>query len=211
MQESMGWLRELVLNYPALKYFIIFFGSAFGGEPFVIALSFLAAQKFFAPVTFFIVGFAGVFCSDSLYFFLGRTSLARKMVEHRYTTKTISVIIEAINRLSRGRQVVAFVLAKFMVGTRAIIIIFVSKTGINFSRFMRHDFWAIVVWFTSVSAIGYLSGLGFADLSRILENIYAGVGFLLIILMVLVILQIWFKKVFAREEEKIIREQGDML
>lgn len=209
MIESMDWLRELILNYSAWKYVVIFLGAAFGGEPAVITLSFLvAAQKISPLATYLILSFLGVLLSDSLYFFLGKTKIAHKIIEHRYAANTISVIIEAINRLSKGKHTIAFILAKFVIGTRAVIIMYVSKTGISFGYFLRHNLLAIVVWLVLVNAIGYLSGLGFTYFSQILENIYAGLGFIALILIILIIAQRQLKKAFLKEEEKIMRENN---
>lgn len=205
--EYLEWLRSLFLNYPAFKYAIILLGSAFGGEPGVIALAFLSAREFFPPAPFFLIGFLGIFLSDSLYFYLGRTQLARRIIEHRYTARTILVIIEAINRLSKGKHVTAFILAKFLVGTRAVIIAYVSRTGISFKKFMESNLPAILIWFFVVSAIGYLAGLGFTYISDVLENIYAGLGFLLVVILILFIAEALLKRAFVKTEEKIIGEE----
>jgi len=207
MLESMAWLRELILNHAAFQYLIIFLGAAFGGEPVVITLAFLAAQKVFPLSSYLLVSFLGVVFSDSLYFFIGRTKLARWVIEHRYAAKTIAAIIEAINRLSHNRHMIAFILAKFVIGTRAVIIMYVSKTGLSFGYFLRHNLLAIVLWLSLINTIGYLSGLGFTYFSQILENVYAGIGFLLLVLLTLILAQRWLKRTFVQEEEKILEEE----
>lgn len=207
MIESISWLRELILNHTAFQYLIIFLGAAFGGELGIITLSFLAAQNIFPLAPYLFVGFLGILFSDSLYFFLGKTNIVRKIIDHRYASHTIEAIIEAINQISRKRHVLAFILAKFVIGTRAVIIMYVSKVGLSWGGFMRHNILAIIIWFSLMHIIGYLSGLGFAYFSKILENIYAAVGFVLLVLVILFILQIRLKKVFVKEEEKILEEE----
>src|SRR3989344_8161525 len=103
MLESMAWLQELILNHTAFQYLIIFLGAAFGGEPGVITLSFLAAQNVFPLGPYLLVSFLGILFSDSLYFFLGKTKIVRNIIDHRYASHTIEAIIEAINRISRKR------------------------------------------------------------------------------------------------------------
>ncbi|MFA6256740.1 MAG: hypothetical protein WCT29_00305 [Candidatus Paceibacterota bacterium] len=208
MTESVVWVQSFIANYSAWKYVIIFLGAAFGGEPAVLVLSFLAAQGIFPLAPYIAVSFLGVFSSDCLYFFLGRTAIAKKAIEHRYATKTISVIIEVINRLSRGRHTIAFIMAKFVIGTRAVLIMYVSKTGLSLGKFMRHNLPAIVIWLVIVSATGYLSGLGFAHISKTIENVYAGIGFVLLILIILMAIQRWFNKTIEKEEEKVLEEEN---
>lgn len=200
----MAWLGGLISAYSSLTYLIIFLGAAFGGEPGVLALSFLAAQGLFPLWLYILIAFLGVLSSDSLYFFLGKTKLARRLIEHRYAAGTIAVIMEAIDRLSRGKHTLAFVLAKFIVGTRAVIIMYVSKTGLSYKYFLRHNLLAIIIWLAVVHTTGYLAGLGFAYVSQILENVYAGLGFVLLFLIVVFIIQSKLRKTFVEEEEKIL-------
>jgi len=208
MTLSVEWFSAFIYSYPLLKYIIIFFGAAFGGESAIIFLSFLAAQNAFPLVPFFIVSFFGTLSSDTLWFLLGKTKMAGKIVGHRYTAKTITIIFEAIKRLSRGNHLFAFIFAKFLIGTRVVVIFYVSKTGIAFKKFICNDLAAILIWLTTLTSIGFLSGLGFAYLSRILKNVYAGVGFVVLVLLVMTIAQIWLKKVFTQEEEEIIKEKN---
>ena len=207
MIESMQWLATLIAEHSSFTYIIIFLGAAFGGEPAVIALSFLAAQGIFPAVPFIFTSFLGVLFSDCLYFFLGKTTFVRKLIEHRYAAGTIAAIMEAIERLSRGRHVAAFILAKFVIGTRAVIIMYVSKTGITFGYFLRHNLLAIMAWLTLVIAIGYLAGIGYSYVSGVLENVYAGVGFLFLVLIILIIVQTRLKRAFMKEERKIEQEK----
>ena len=208
MVESVEWLRALVLHYPAFQYAIIFLGTAFGGEAGVIALSFLAAQHVFSFLPFLILSVLGTLFGDTLWFYMGRTRMAGKIIGHRYAANTVSVIVEAINRLSRGNHLLAFVLAKFLIGTRAVLILYVSKTGISLKDFMQHNLPAIFIWFSVVGAIGYLAGLGFTFIAGVLENIYAGAGFALLIFIMVIIAQVWLKRTFVKEEKKIMEEEN---
>jgi membrane protein DedA with SNARE-associated domain len=122
MVPSLEWFSAFLISYPLLQYFIIFFGAAFGGELALISLSFLAAHNFFPLIPFCIVSFFGVVSSDILWFLMGKTKIAAKIIGHRYAVGTISIIMEAIRRVSRGNHLFAFIFAKFLVGTRAVII-----------------------------------------------------------------------------------------
>jgi membrane protein DedA with SNARE-associated domain len=208
MTPTIAWLSAFILSYPLLQYIIIFLGAGFGGEVAVISLSFLAAQNIFPIVPFFIVGFLGTMTADILWFLLGKTKTAGKIVDHRYATYTISVIMEAIRKVSRGNHLLAFIFAKFLVGTRVVVILYVSKTNISLKHFILNDLVAIFIWLTTLTSIGFLSGLGFAYISHILKNIYAGIGFVILILLIIVMVQIWLKKFFTKEGEEIIKGEN---
>ena len=202
------WLRVFFLDYPSLQYVTVFLGAAFGGELAILSLSFLTAQNIFPLLPFFLLCALGVFSSDALWFLLGRTRMVSKIVDHRYAANTVSAITEAIRRVSRGSHFLAFILAKFVVGTRVVIIMYVSKTGMTFQNFIRYNLAAIFIWLIALIPIGFLSGLGFNYISHILENIYAAMGFFILILLIFVVIQIWVKKVIVEKEREIIKEKN---
>lgn len=208
MTLTVEWFSAFISSYPLLKYLVIFFGVGFGGEVAVISLSFLSAQNVFSLFPFLVIGVLGTLTADSIWFWLGKTRTAGKIVDHRYATYTISVIMEAIRKISRGNHLLAFIFAKFLVGTRIVVILYVSKTNIAFKNFILNDMVAILIWLTTLTSIGFLSGLGFSYISKILKNVYAGIGFVVLILLVIVMAQIWLKKFFTKEGEEIIKEEN---
>ena len=76
-----------------------------------------------------------------------------------------------------------------------------SATDLSLRKFMRSNIAAVALWVAVVIPIGFLSGLGFSYLSGLLENIYAGIGFILLIAVLLVIFEVHLKKIFLRIRE----------
>lgn len=201
MTEPIEWLRMLILNYSSLQYVIVFLGAGFGGELGLLALGFFAAQNIISIFPLIILSFLGTFFSDALWFFLGRTGTMKSMISHRYANTTVSIINEAVGRVSRGNHLLALIIAKFLVGTRVLLIMYVSMTNIGFQQFMRYDIIAIFIWVLVVIPIGFLSGLGFTYLAEILENLYAAVGFILLVIVIIIMLEIWLKRIFTRRRD----------
>jgi membrane protein DedA with SNARE-associated domain len=207
MTPSIEWLSALMLHYPLFQYLIIFSGAAFGGEVAIFSLSFLAAQNIFPLAPFIIISFFGALSGDAVWFLLGKTKIAGKIINHRYAANTISVIMEAMARVSRGNHLLAFIFAKFLIGTRVVVILYVSKTNITLKNFVRYDLGAIFIWLVVLIPTGFLSGLGFTYISRVLKNIYAGIGFIILVLFIITLIQIWLKKILVKKEEEIIKER----
>jgi|SRR3989344_4229800 len=197
MTDSIEWLRQLILNHQSLEYFIIFFAAGFGGEFALLALGFLAAQGFLSTIPLIILSFLGTFFSDTLWFLLGRTKIIKNIITHRHANTTVAIITEAVHRVSRGNHLLALIIAKFLVGTRVLLIMYVSTTNIRFKQFIRSDIIAIFIWISVVIPIGFLSGFGFIYLAEILENLYVAVGFILLIIIIIIILEIWLKRIFT--------------
>lgn len=208
MVDSVEWLRAFIVHYPALQYIVIFLGSGFGGEFGVIILAFLSAQKIIPFFPFFLVSFLAMIITDTMWFMLGRTSIASRLMDHKYATNTIWVLTQAITRMSRGSKLISLILIKFIVGTRVVLIFYFSRTTMTLKYFLEHNFIAIFIWLLAVIPVGYLSGLGFTYISHILENIYAGIGFLLLVIFLFLTLQAYLKKFFAREGQEVVDEKN---
>lgn len=206
MVELFDTLRQFFFDYTFFQYLVIFLGSAFGGEFAIISLAFLSAQDIFPLPLFLIISFFGTLSSDILWFFLGKTKIAGKIIDHRYALNTIAVVMEAIHFVSRGHHLLAFIFAKFLIGTRIVVILYVSKTNLAFKKFIQNDVIAVTIWLIILTSIGFLSGLGFTYISHILKNIYAGIGFVILIILVIIVVQIWLKKLFTKEGDDIIKK-----
>jgi membrane protein DedA with SNARE-associated domain len=208
MIESMGWLQNFALDYPILKYLAVYLSTAFGGEFGPIAFAFLLAQDFIKFTPFIVFSFFGALSADILWFTLGKTQFAHKLLGHRHVSRTVFVITEAVRKVSRGSHLLAIIFTKFLIGTRVVLILYISRTNIKFSTFILYDTIATIIWLTIVASIGYLSGLGFTYLSGVIENVYAGIGFVLLVLFGFVLAQMWLKKAFTKEGEEILEKEN---
>jgi len=85
-------------------------------------------------------------------------------------------------------------LVKFLVGTRVVMLFFLSNTQLSFRQFARYNTLAIFLWMLVILPIGFISGLGFTYLAEIFENIYAGLGFVLLVIVLLIVFEIRIKK-----------------
>lgn len=201
MVAEIEWLRVFIDHYPYLEYLVIFLGAAFGGELVLLALAFLSAQAVFSVYVLIILSFLGTICSDALWFMLGKTQFVQKLITHRHADKTITVINKVVHRLSNGRHLVALIIAKFLVGTRILMIMYVGTKIPSFKHFIRYDAIAILVWLSVIIPIGFLSGLGFIYFAEILENLYVAIGFILVIIILGILAEMWFKNRFIKMNE----------
>lgn len=198
MVELTLWLREFIVSYPAFQYLLVFFGTALGGEFLLIAFAFLSAQGVLSPVALILFSFLGTFSSDVILFLLARTLFSHNIISHRYAHQTASLIVDAIRRVSRGNHFLALVIAKFLVGTRVVIVLYADKTDIIFKKFVYYNVIAVLIWLAALIPIGFLLGLGFTYLSQVFKNIYAGIGLILLFVILAIMAELWLKRVFTR-------------
>jgi len=202
MTETIEWLRIFLMHYPSFQYLIIFVVTAVVGEFGILALGFLAATNVISLTALVVVSFLASFIVDSLWFWIGKTKFARKIISHRYATSAMQAIYDAMHRVSRGSQPVALILAKFVTGTRTPMILHLSNIHFPFSKFFRYNTIATFLWLPLIIAIGFLSGLGFTYLSKLLKNAYAGIGFILLVVVLVLISQVWLKRRLSDQEHK---------
>lgn len=199
MPHSVEFLRIIFFDYPALKYLMVFLGTALGGEFFLITFAFLSAQGLVSLFALVPLAFFGTFFSDTVWFLVGRTKRFHSITEHRHVGPTVSVITNTIRHISRGSHFMALVFAKFLFGTRVMTILYISKTHLTLKKFLYYNSYAVLFWVLVVIPIGYSSGLGYTYLGHVFENIYASIGFLIFVAGLIIIGQLWLKNLFTKQ------------
>lgn len=200
MTQSIEWLHVFILHYPAFQYIIIFLGAAFGGELALFTLSFLSAQGVLPIFTLIIFSFLGTFSADILWFLIGKTNIVKKIISHRYAYSAISIFSQAIDRMSKGSRFTALILAKFLIGTRILLIMYLSEKNFGLKNFVRYDAVAVLIWLILITPIGFISGLGFTYLAEIFHNLYIEIGLILLIILIVVMIQMWLEKIFIKNQ-----------
>ena len=201
MTEFMEWLRIFIHNYPSLQYLIIFLITAVGGELALFTLAFFAAQGVLSLFPLIVFGFLGAFSPNVLWFLIGRTATVSRIVAHRYTNTTLSIVTEAVVRISKGNHLRALIVAKFLLGTPIILMLYVNKTALSFKKFLYCESISIFLSLIVIIPIGFISGLGFTYLAENLRHVYWGFGFVVLIIVVLFTVQIWFERRFTKKTE----------
>ena len=204
MIEFIEWFRILIENNRSLEYIIIFGIVMFGGEPALFILGFFAAQGVLPIPTVVILSFLATFPPNILWFLLGRSDALRKMITHRYADTTISLVTDAVKRVSRNNHFIELLFIKFIIGTPFILTMYISKTDFGFKRFIVYETPVIILSLCVIIPLGFVSGLGFTYFANVFNNLYVGLSFLLLVIVIIVMAQIWFKKKFTDVENKSI-------
>lgn len=204
MPEQFEWIRSFLMAYPYLQYAVIFLTTGFGGELGIFALAFLAAHNVIPWPAIFIFGTLGTFATDSMWFLLGATKPVQRMLSHKYASPTVELVTEALQKISRRNNRTALILVKFLIGTRVALFFLVSRMYTSYWRFAEDNIVAVLVWILIMMPVGYFAGIGFSYLSTTLNNIYAGIGFTLLVILGVVMAQIYIKKRLIKKAETVV-------
>lgn len=202
MLESIEWLRAFLVEYPSFEYIIIFVGTALGGEPALFLLGFLAAQDIVSMPLIIILSYFGAFLPNALWYFLGGTPLMQRIASHRHTTATVSMIVEAVKRASRGSHLIALIIIKFLIGTPVLLVMYTSKTKLSIKEFFYYQSVATLLSIAIIMPAGYFAGRGFIYFAEVFQNIYTALGVILAFTVLFFALQIWLEKRFTKEAQK---------
>ena len=203
MKADIGlWL----INYFPWVYSIIpllaFLSPIIGGGEFgVIGVAFLFINNI---RTFFIITifcYIGLVVNDSIWFFIARTNIFKKFRQWKKISKHYENMENKIDKLSHGRDILAISLAKLMIGTRVLLILYTGKKDIMFRNYLFYasiaNSWLCIVFVL----IGIIAASGFSSIIRIFKNIEIAITFLIVFFMIFYILQKWISRKLTAKQK----------
>ena len=166
-------LETLVNTY---GYLALLVGTFLEGET-VLVLGGMAAQRGFLYLPWVIlVAFAGSFCGDQLFFFLGRRH-SDFILNRRPAWKDRT---EQARTLLHRYQTPVILGFRFLYGLRSIIPFAIGLSGVPLRRFFFLNMAGALVWAAVVGTGGYLFGHGLelvlGDLKRYEHLVLGGVA-----------------------------------
>ena len=163
-------------------------GAYFGGDAFLLFLSSLSGQgliHFWTIILFFSLG---TISSDVMWFFLGRTRLAEKLISHKQLNKGYSRLERILTKYGRNDFLLLFVV-KFIYGIRIVTIVYFSRERKKFGRFFGYNSLAVVAITVFVSFLGWMAGKGIHSYVDIYENFRSAIKIIVIVLVLYFILR----------------------
>ena len=163
----MPHVLDLIRQHGDLFYLITFVWTALEGETFVIFAA-LAAQRGFLNIeALFFAAWAGSFCGDQVFFWLGR----------RFGTRIVAHMPKIQPKLEKvfgwlEKYATAFVLSyRFMYGIRNVSSIAIGISHLPWRRFIVLNAVAAFIWAIVFCGSGYLFGDVIARLGKHKEEI----------------------------------------
>lgn len=172
-----------------------------GGELGVIAVSFLFARNTSAFWTIVLFSFLGMTAMDSLWFYISRSKLFGKFKEWRKISVQYKSIEQNIERLSRGKDILIISLAKVMVGTRILLVLYIGGRKISFWRFFSYNILPTGIWAIMLALIGLGAAKGFNSIISIFKSVQLAITLLIIFLVGIYIMQKWMSQKLMKRPE----------
>ncbi len=168
----MDYIINFAAQYAAFTFPASIVAPLIGGETAVLGLSFLAGQGAL-PLWAIIPGsFLGMVLLDSFWFFFPRTRWGVKVKQKsRDNFVQYRKLEERIQTLSHKNDVIILLISKILLGTRILILIYLSMREITFWKFLRFNSIATGIWAIALGYIGWFAGLGYYSLAQATDDI----------------------------------------
>ncbi len=135
-------------------YLALLIGTFLEGETAILVASSLVHQGLFDGFPTVIVGFAGSFISDWLYYFIGRLN-GKYFIDRRPKLKAK---LEPVQHLFRKYQMQILFSYRFLYGFRVVIPIIIGMSHVKPAQYLFYSVVSGLVWATTVGSVGYLIG-----------------------------------------------------
>ena len=174
-------------------------GAFFGGDGIILFLSSLSGQGVINFWTIILFCSLGTIASDVMWFFIGRTRLADKVISHKQFNRGYSKIERILAKYGRS-DFLLLLIVKFIYGIRIITIVYFSRERKSFPRFVNYNSIAVLVITVFVSFLGWMAGKGIRSYVDIYENFRTAIKIIVLILVLFFILKSVIKKWLLKEK-----------
>ena len=181
-------------------YWVLFLWTFLEGEAGLILAGFLAFQGYFSLWGIILVSFAGAFCGDQFYFYLGRWQGPLLL---RFFTSIARKFRKALKLIEKYGAFVAFI-SRYTYGFRIVLPIILGMTSFPSLKFCWLNIMSAIIWAIVFSSCGYLFG---KSASLFVEDVSRYEHHLLIILVCLIGCIWMFHFVLARWRRRLARKR----
>ena len=151
---------EQIIRMFIAHFYLISFISGFFGEEAILFLTFLASENTLHLQIILILAPLGLLFMDTLYFYLGRFKLSKKVSEELHTIGKAKGVLPWIIRFSGRHSLLALIITKFIYGTRIPLMVYYNTRGMKYKRFLIYDFVALELWAVIMIPLAWLAGRG---------------------------------------------------
>lgn len=164
---------------PKFSFLIALIAPFIGGEIAVSALAFLAGQGIF-PLWKIIAGsFLGMILLDSFWFMVPRSRWGEYLKEKARVSDKYRALERRVESFSHGSDILILMISKILIGTRVLILAYLSIRKISFTKFLAYNSVATFVWAMLLGYVGWFAGLGYYSLVNVQNQLFAGTLFVI--------------------------------
>lgn len=158
-------LLEIAERLPEFSVLLAFIAPFVGGEIATMTLGFFAGQGAFHLVNIIFGSFLGMMTLDSFWFLIMRSPLTRSIRSKIEISDKYKKIESKIEKMSGKNDIAILLISKILIGTRILVLAYISVRKLSFKKFLIFDGSATLVWAIILGYLGWFAGLGYYALA----------------------------------------------
>lgn len=167
-------LIETAKMLPELSLLISFIAPFVGGEAAILTLGFFAGKGLFPLLGVISGSFLGMMTLDSFWFLVMRSGVTKKL-RNRIEISQKYINLEArIEKFSHRNDIIILLISKILIGTRVLVLAYISIRKISFRKFALANGAANLTWAIILGYLGWFAGLGFWALETAKYGVVVG-------------------------------------
>jgi membrane protein DedA with SNARE-associated domain len=192
------WIPALAERLPELSFFLAIAAPVVGGELAVLGLAFLAGQGYFPLLPVVAGSFLGMLALDAFWFMVPRSPWGERLKSKMRVSARYQALEARIEAFAHRSDILVLFISKVLIGTRILVLAYLSIRSISFWRFLLYDMVATALWAVILGALGWFAGLGYYNAAQVYNQAAYGVlGVALaaaLFYAVLLLIRRWFTK-----------------
>lgn len=173
---------------------LAFIAPFIAGELGVITIAFFSGIGIFPLWTIIIFSFFGMIVLDSIWFSIVRNRQFEKLKKNKKIFTKYQNLEKRIEKFSNKSDLIILFISKLLIGTRILIIIYISLRKMSFKKFLLVDSIPTFLWALTLGYLGWFAGRGYYSIKTITDNLMIGEIFLALFIALIYLLIIGMRK-----------------
>lgn len=173
-------IRDILSILTAHPEVLSFIAPIVASDAGVIFVAFLAASGAFSPLIVLFWAWVSTLLLDSLWFFFPRTRFFQNTMRHRFIDPYYRKLEHRLQDFTKKADIWALFASKALIGTRILVILFVSARNMSYWQFLIASAIANMLWVAALVFVGILARSGFERTLELFEDIQIALLFLVI-------------------------------
>ena len=203
-------MQEILREYLTVHgYWVLFLWTFMEGEAGLILAGFLAFEGYFTVPGVVVTAFAGAFCGDQFYFYLGRFKGKYLLSHSHYLVRKLR---KGLRLIERYGNLVAFS-SRYTYGFRIVLPIILGMTPFPSGRFLWLNLVSSFTWSVIFTLAGYLFGKSAemfvgSNVKRYEHYLLAALAGIIVLIWLGHFLQAWRRRQPARKRLQLMKAKG---
>ena len=170
-----------IINFISpFPYLVSFLAPFLGGEILVMTVAFVGSSGIFPFWTIVFFSFLGMLCLDIFWYFLVKSRSVERFKKSKIISAKNYTLERHLEKISDKNDIIILLLSKILVGTRILIIAYISLRKISFKKFLFYDSIPTFIWAIMLVSLGWFSGASFKLITALFNDIKIAITILVL-------------------------------